>query len=293
MAEWAITWAGVAGAGDTPALRIIDEQTPQLKPPCPNNGKIAILGAAMHRVFLEQAIPEPGEALSIEGEEAVHALRVKRLREGDAVRLLDGAGVVAEARIDGVERVPRASRGGGSSVRLMVVSRSEEPRPEPWLEVLTATPKGARVDEMIDQLSQIGAGSWGPLRTERGIVDPRPAKLDRLERLAREAAKQSGRAWLMRIAPERTLGQALGDGGAENIVADASGEPYHAAGGAGARGGAVRLLVGPEGGWTSGELAAARAGGAVIARFGPHTMRIETAAVAGAAVIMAGATARG
>jgi 16S rRNA (uracil1498-N3)-methyltransferase len=48
----------------------------------------------------------------------------------------------------------------------------------------------------------------------------------------------------------------------------------------------VRLLVGPEGGWAAEELETARAAGARVARFGPHVMRIETAAVAACAVVL-------
>jgi 16S rRNA (uracil1498-N3)-methyltransferase len=110
-------------------------------------------------------------------------------------------------------------------------------------------------------------------------------KLDRLSRLAVESAKQCGRAWFLRIEQERTLRDALArTEGTRVIVADASGvgadeiERTETA--------VVRVVVGPEGGWTAEELASARDAGAVVTRFGPHSMRVETAAVAAAAVVL-------
>jgi 16S rRNA (uracil1498-N3)-methyltransferase len=70
-------------------------------------------------------------------------------------------------------------------------------------------------------------------------------------------------------------------------MADATGKPWA---GSMSDEQPVRLLVGPEGGWTGEELAAASRAGATIARFGVHTMRIEVAAVAACAVIMSRGT---
>jgi 16S rRNA (uracil1498-N3)-methyltransferase len=138
---------------------------------------------------------------------------------------------------------------------------------------------------MVEGLSEVGAAAWIPLRAERSVVEPRMTKLDRLSRLAVESAKQCGRAWFLRIEQERTLRDALArTEGTRVIVADASGvgadeiERTETA--------VVRVVVGPEGGWTAEELASARDAGAVVTRFGPHSMRVETAAVAAAAVVL-------
>jgi 16S rRNA (uracil1498-N3)-methyltransferase len=142
---------------------------------------------------------------------------------------------------------------------------------------------------MVEGLSEVGAAAWIPLRTERSVVEPRMTKLDRLSRLAVESAKQCGRAWFLRIEQERTLRDALARAaGTRVIVADASG----VGAGVGAdetertETAVVRVVVGPEGGWTAEELASARDAGAVVTRFGPHSMRVETAAVAAAAVVL-------
>lgn len=237
----------------------------------------------MHRVFLEQVLPLVGQSLVIGGEEAVHALRVKRLEVGDHLQVMDGAGTVAEAEI---VSVVKGGKRDGPTIDAKVVGRQEVARTLPSLQVCTATPKGARLDEMIDGLSQVGAAAWSPLETQRGVVDPRESKLARLERIAREAAKQCGRAWIMDVGASMPFDLALrAEAGQRVVLADATGGGFRPEPSATA----IRLLVGPEGGWTGDELAWARAAGATVARFGVHTMRIEVAAVVAAGCIMGSA----
>lgn len=266
----------------------------------------------MHRVYVEFAVAglRPGEPVAIAGDEAGHALRVKRVRDGERITLIDGRGGVAEGTVardlstgGNNSGSPRGKPGGRSphtdTLHIVVEQARTADRTVPWLEILTATPKGGRADDMIDQLSQAGAAAWGALETEHGVVDPRETKLARLERIARESSKQCGRAWTMEVRGKMALTEALrfshpfplshpttrADAArAEIIIADASGEAYTPSGAA-----AIRVLVGPEGGFTPAELDAARSVGARIARFGPHIMRIETAAVVAAGVIMAAA----
>ncbi len=234
---------------------------------------------AMHRLFTPDAELARGERVEVLGEEAHHAARVKRCAEGDLLELLDGRGRIAIATVVATE--PR-SRPKDARLVLEVDSvRIAEPD-RPRLEVYAATPKAQRSSGMVDQLSQVGAAMWAPLRATRTVVDPRPTKLDRLERVAGEAAKQCARPYLLEIGRAAALDRVLaGADGTLVVLADASGVAYEPSGAQ-----TIRLLIGPEGGWTDDELARARDGGARIASFGAYAMRIETAAVAAAAVIL-------
>ncbi|MGD9693368.1 MAG: 16S rRNA (uracil(1498)-N(3))-methyltransferase [Phycisphaerales bacterium] len=227
-----------------------------------------------HRIFIED-LPqrlEPGDPVQVTGEEAEHARKSRRLGPGAKVAVIDGKGRVIEAEISEAKR----------DLVLRVVADRREPALEPRVEVWAATPKGGRVDQMIDALSEVGAAMWRPLDTEWGVVEPRDSKLARLDRVAREASKQCGRAWMMEIGERAGLGEALdGEDGVKIVMADASGEWYEPSGG-----GAVRLLVGPEGGWTKHEREKAERAGATLARFGAHAMRIEVAAPIAAAIII-------
>lgn len=234
----------------------------------------------MHRVHLEGAWSGPGSVVAIGGDEARHALRTKRLRPGEPVELFDGAGRVAMGEI-----LPPAEARGNRERELVVRVISERVVvPEsPRIEVWSATPKGARVDELVEGLSEVGAASWVPLRADRTVVEPRPAKLERLRRLAVESAKQCGRAWILEIGRERPVSDALApDAGVRIVLADGGGGAYQPGGAAPL---VVRLLIGPEGGWTEQERQQAQEAGAVVARFGPQVMRIETAAVVAAAIV--------
>lgn len=227
---------------------------------------------SQHAIYLPDFDGADGP-LIVEGDEAHHALRVKRVREGRDVTILNGRGLVATARV--VEAKKRLG--------LEVERVERRGRVRPALDVWAAAPKGPRMSDMVDALSQAGASSWTPLIAERTPADPTGKKLDRLERVAVEAAKQCGRGWLLELGVGRGLDAGLdAPPGAALVAADGSGEPYERSGAA-----SIRSLVGPEGGWTEGELERIRGAGARVCSFGPHVMRIETAAPTATALILA------
>ncbi len=231
-----------------------------------------------HRVWLETFPDQAGEHLVIAGEEAHHAVRVKRLVAGDPIDLIDGSGRIGRASIAEVRKTNKH----GWAIECVIESVRAIAPVSPALEVWSAVPKGDRLEQMVDSLAQVGAASWSPMATERSVVEPREGKIGRLERVCHEACKQSGRPWIMGIGAGGSLAESLAvEEGTALVFADASGTPYRARGA-----GVIRLIVGPEGGWTPQEIEQARGAGATISSFGPHVMRIETAAVAGAAVIM-------
>ena len=236
----------------------------------------------MHRIIVQSLIGcSSGGSVTVLGDEAHHAAKVKRLTTGDAVEILDGAGHIATARLLASVKLGKQQ---GWSIELAISEIRSVPPMVPALTVRSAVPKGPRLETMIDQLSQIGVAAWGPVGSTRSVVDPRQGKLDRLERVCLEAIKQSGRAWAMRI--EQSIPLISLPSGPSLIVADASGDPFDPVAATNTGGAGITLAVGPEGGWTAEELDRFRSQGAQVARFGPHVMRIETAAVAAAAIIM-------
>ncbi len=246
----------------------------------------------MHRVYFPHLSTVcSGDLVEVVGDEARHALRVKRLRPGERVELLDGQGGIATGQAEPDAGQPSASRastrrGSDGALRVRVASIARIARQRPIVEVWCATPKGSRVEDMIEQLSEIGVSAWVPMHTERTIVDPRDAKLDRLRRIAQESGKQSGRAWTLEVRTLSTFDQAIAPPpGSRVLLGHWTGRvldgPPSVPGDA-----LIRLLIGPEGDFSPEELQRADASGVERVRFGPHVMRVATAAVAGSAVLM-------
>lgn len=206
--------------------------------------------------------------LLLAGDEAHHARTVLRLETGDEVRLADGAGRSATATITGVTK---------RDLRLSVSEPCvESDGPARLLTVAMAPPKGDRLSDLVRGLTELGVGTITPLATERG--ERMPSSLERLQRIAGEALKQCRRAHLPLLTPGTTI-PALVQSGARLTVLDRSGRA--AAPGAPVP---ITLVIGPEGGFTPAELSALVAGGAALVRLAGPILRIETAALAAAAV---------
>lgn len=227
--------------------------------------------------------PEPpvDGRLVLGPEEARHLARVRRVVVGETVEVFDGQGSGFRAEVLAIER-DRVELGVGEVVPDRVAPRV--------LTLATAVPKGDRFDWLVEKATELGVARLVPLVTERSTVDPRGTKLDRLRRSVVEACKQSGRNRLLTIdEPIRWVAFLDDDPGsrgeAARLVAHPGGEPI-AAPPRSATGGLV-LAVGPEGGFTDMEIAAARERGWRIAGLGATLLRIETAALAGAAILLA------
>lgn len=226
----------------------------------------------MHAVYQEGAEPSAGDRMTITGDEAAHALRVKRVRVGERVLVLNGAGGAWLARVE--------------EARAALALRIEERQPIepviPAVQVFAAAPKGPRAGDMVDLLSQVGAESWTLLAADRAGGGATAQRMNRLERVAQAACKQCRRAWTLRLDGPASLEAALSAEAGERVVlADGAAPAYVASGAA-----RVRLLVGPEGGWSDAERRRARDAGATLASFGPHVMRIEAAAAVAVAIVI-------
>jgi 16S rRNA (uracil1498-N3)-methyltransferase len=205
----------------------------------------------------------------VAGPEARHMTAVCRVRPGDRVYLFNGDGRQYRAAVESA---------GKRDVRL-VVEAVEAPERELGfrLEVAAPLPRGDRAQFLVEKLTELGATDFVPLRTARGVVQPRGGHAEKLRRYVIEASKQCGRNVLMRVAePEDWEAYARrGDLPASRWLA-------HVGGGRGvpARGGSgVALAVGPEGGFTDDEVAAAREAGWGVIGLGPRVLRVETAAL--------------
>jgi 16S rRNA (uracil1498-N3)-methyltransferase len=220
--------------------------------------------------------------LVVTGDAAHYVRNVLRAREGQALVLFDGCGLEAQGRLRAVEP---------GAVTIDLDEPQLQPPPPCDLTVGAALPRGERADWMVEKLTEVGVSGIVWLASEHGVSTGRnvPGRTDRWIRVARAAAAQAGRAHLPRLegpvsvdefvsrtCDQRFIGCTDGDA-LPALLRDAT--PISAL-----------LAIGPEGGFTAAELAGADEAGWTRASLGPYTMRIETAAVAGAAMILARAT---
>lgn len=220
----------------------------------------ALRASAAH-VFVESL-----DSIALDAGDDHHLFRVLRLRDGQAVTVSDGR---------------------GSWLRAVVTDRALVPTSNPIVEppllsttIGTAIPKGDRVEWMVQKLTELGADEIALLHCERSVVrwdgERAQRQMVRLARVAREAAMQSRRVWLPRLAGPIDFAQVAKLPTA--IVADPDGEPVDMFTGRGRD--AVVVLIGPEGGLTDPE----RALCSRAVNLGRHILRIETAAVAAMAL---------
>ncbi len=223
------------------------------------------------RFFTDKPLSLGGFVL--DGPEAHHMGTVRRFAPGDRVVLFNGDGAEYPVEIVAV---------GKRRIELQVVGREEPTREVPYpIVVGSALPKADRLDYLLEKLVEVGATRFVPLVSERSVVSPKAEKLERWRRAVVEASKQCGRNVLMAIDPPLSLADFVS-------TAELTHRIILHTGGRGTRSafesnGGTALAVGPEGGFTDGEIAAALAVGWRELSFGPRTMRIETAAVVAAA----------
>ena len=219
--------------------------------------------------------PIVGDRAVLTGDEARHASAVMRAAVGDEVVVFDGSGAEFSARVTAIRK---------GAVELSIVERREVSRELPFsLTLAVALPKGERQKWLVEKATELGVTRIVPLVTERGVAQPVESALDRLRRGVIEASKQCGRNRLMEIAAPATALDffAAAAKTAVRMIAEPSGQLLSAVDVSGS--GDIFAAVGPEGGFTEAELAAAASSGWQAVSLGSRILRVETATVALAA----------
>lgn len=221
-------------------------------------------------------------------DEARHLREVLRLKPGDEVYVFNGEGKEFLSRIEESRR---------DTARLQVIREVEPARPESELQLTLALAllKGEKFDLVVQKATELGVTQIVPVITKHADIRLRDEsdaakRVNRWQRISMEAAKQSGRAVVPKVAgvitftslietaddkPSNCLMFSERDGQSllqtkEDIAADTK---------------QITALVGSEGGWSDEEIALARAAGWTIVTLGGRTLRAETAAIAVVALL--------
>lgn len=231
----------------------------------------------MHRCYLPAA-DFSSSTLTLEGEEAHHALRVMRLRAGDECEVFDGAGKAARARI---------LAAGGGSLTLGELRPLPPLPPVAGITLALAIPKGGNMDLIVQKAVELGVQRIIPLVSERTIVrlnaKEAATKAAKWQRTALEACKQCGVNTLPVVEIPQSYSTFLKreDIPALRLVcailpeSRPMREVLESARAAG-QDDAI-LLIGPEGDFSPAEYSAAMQTGYAPISLGPIILRVETA----------------
>jgi 16S rRNA (uracil1498-N3)-methyltransferase len=233
-------------------------------------------GMSLRRLYAP-GLPDEGGAVVL-GEASSRHVRVLRLRVGDPVLLFDGKGRAATARL--------------ASVAGQVVCLAEAPvaaaTKRARIVLMLAVPKGSTLDDCVRAATELGVDEVALMQTERTVPrwdsERTRTRLDRLTRIASEAAAQCERDCVPIIHAPRTCGAWL-----EEMPPSAKGVLF------GARAeGSVKIehsaeqvwcALGPEGGFTDEEISLFERSGFSVASLGTRVLRVETAVPAALAIV--------
>ncbi|HET9196130.1 MAG TPA: RsmE family RNA methyltransferase [Vicinamibacterales bacterium] len=244
----------------------------------------------MHARFFAPDAHAAGDVVSLPDDEAEHLSRVLRLKRGDPIVVINGRGRAFEATV-------QSARKAGAEV---LIGRPWAAAPEPRVSItlVQAVLKGDKMDDVVRDAVMIGVAAIQPIVTARSEISlsslARGRRRERWERIAVSSAKQCGRAVVPVVFPpepfeavsafadDRQLpGPMLmlvepGAGTGMVALGELDGQPPREA----------SLLIGPEGGWTPGEMATASERCRLVT-LGGRTIRGDAMALVAVAALFA------
>lgn len=213
-----------------------------------------------------------GAAISLSSDEARHALTVMRLKPGAKIQVFDGLGSEAIAEIVSIDR---------RHAQLMLCEPPQliDRERHPSIHLAVALPKGDRQRWLVEKAVELGAASLTPIHAQRSVAKVDEDAVERLERAVIEASKQCGRNQCMTIGRpcdfhtyvsrqfEPNSARWFAHVSADGLPTPSPDQSRY-------------CFIGPEGGFSEEEVAAALEHGWQAVSLGPRILRTETAAIA-------------
>jgi len=227
----------------------------------------------MHRFFIPQLY---NEEMSITGVDAKHIGKVLRMQPGDKLQIVSDDGVSALAEVTAISETTVTVR------CLEVLAESHEPAVK--ITLAQGLAKGEKMDFIIQKAVELGAHSIVPVAMEHSVVRLDGAKADkkveRWQKIAEAAAKQSKRDIIPQVQAVQSVSQMLANNNCKTKIIAYECEDRMSLKAALREAGQLDdllLIIGPEGGISEGELSKAREAGAVPVSLGRRILRAETA----------------
>jgi 16S rRNA (uracil1498-N3)-methyltransferase len=211
-----------------------------------------------------------------------HLIKVLRLQVGATLRVFDGQGTEIDAQIEHV---------GQNTVSLVLGARRRLPPPKTTITLFQSPPKNDRMEYIVQKTTELGVARIVPILTSQGIMKPSAERCARWRTIAREAARQCGRAevpvieeaqpleLVLHSLPAPTRRILLWEEERKRSIREAlENGPTQ-----------VALMVGPEGGWSEIEVNRCLDAGFMPTTMGPLILRADTAAIVAVALAQAAA----
>lgn len=233
----------------------------------------------MQKLFLDYT---PDNEIILDGEQSRHIAKSLRMRVGDMLTVADGNGNDFGCQIEEITK---------DAVKLKVCyKQASDSEPNCRVTIYQGVPKGTKLEDIIQKCVELGVYSIVPTMTKRCVSRPDDKsahkKNIRYQKIALEAAQQSGRGIVPQIKEMKTLRQAIAEDDAQVKIVFYEGGGEALASVIDEKTESVSVYIGPEGGFEPDEIEMLENGGAVRTTLGKRILRTQTAPVAAQACIM-------
>jgi len=226
----------------------------------------------LQRFYINEKIGnlKTGNSFFIADEGLQNQLRkVFRFRGGEVVELFDGSGFNFESEIKDFEK---------DRVNFSLISKKEnENIPKTEIHLFQSIIKKDNFEFVVEKCTELGVRSFHPIISERS--EKKDLNLDRLNKIAKEASEQSGRGEVPEIFAPTKLVEAVKDFDGKLLAFDFNAPSFISEQSKFKNLKKIGIFVGPEGGWTVGDLQVLKDAGAEISSLGKQVLRAETASI--------------
>ena len=235
----------------------------------------------MPRFFVETFLKE---SPALTGENARHAVKSLRLRPGESLTVCDKDGFDHLCEVEAVTQQ--------GEVRLIErACAKNQSEPSVFVTLYQGLPKGDKMELIVQKAVELGVCAIVPVHMERCVSRPDEKALskkgERWQKIAEEAAKQSGRGVIPRVCPALTLKAAAQRAAGDDLTLtcfEGGGERLQSIGYENVK--SISVFIGPEGGLEETEVSLLKENGAVTVTLGPRILRTETAPLMLLSVLM-------
>jgi 16S rRNA (uracil1498-N3)-methyltransferase len=233
----------------------------------------------MKKLFVNET---PKDFVLLDGEQARHIAKSLRMRVGDMLMLTDGGGSDFGCQIEEITK---------DTVRLKVCYQQAcESEPDCRVTIYQGVPKAGKLEDIIQKCTELGVYRIVPTLTHRCVSRPDDKSAEkknaRYQKIAHEAAQQSGRGIVPEVSKQMSLKQAIStdDSELKIVFYEGGGKELKSIVNKGVK--SVSVYIGPEGGFEEDEVRLITESGAVCATLGKRILRTQTAPVCALSCIM-------